>query len=499
MKRYLPKLLCAIGGFFCAVSITAQSPSKLHFEYADAPEGSFIPLGSDLPNNPGTYLDYLQIAPFENGEAVAELHHNRPAWISILGSAQIGRLHFVIEPGDSLHFALRNNPEGGVFLSITGDHAELISEILRRELLDPQAYRVPNVLKKETSYSDAGAILREYFDQISASVDSLTRGVGDEYRKTLAAEQEQVALMALILRLPSSNPMAKRLLNDAFERWNPFLPKYQNTRYGFLNREIFLADEERREQKKGQLTDGKNLQMWPTELSYRNLLSPKDQEHLYATELSKAYYMDEKWDRDRHKTRLRFFSTLFPESEYYTYLDKLLTDRRDADNSFIFGEYFPSVGQFHYIERYPSADLKEVVRKEFSGTPVLVDVWATYCGPCKAEFPYEPALHQWLASKGIELLHVSVDKGINSGKWFADIQRYGLGGYHYMLTFKGYDRLSKQLSSYLTTPRYILFNEKGEIVDDKLPRPSEKDNALFNRIQELIDLGELPSTESKEQ
>ena len=39
----------------------------------------------------------------------------------------------------------------------------------------------------------------------------------------------------------------------------------------------------------------------------------------------------------------------------------------------------------------------------------LVNVWATWCGPCKAEFPELQALHQRYAPRGLRVLAISID------------------------------------------------------------------------------------------
>lgn len=52
-----------------------------------------------------------------------------------------------------------------------------------------------------------------------------------------------------------------------------------------------------------------------------------------------------------------------------------------------------------------------VVRTEaMRGRVLLVDVWATWCGPCEASMPFYTRLHERLSSRGLTILAVSVDE-----------------------------------------------------------------------------------------
>jgi thiol-disulfide isomerase/thioredoxin len=45
----------------------------------------------------------------------------------------------------------------------------------------------------------------------------------------------------------------------------------------------------------------------------------------------------------------------------------------------------------------------------YKGRPLVVDFWATWCGPCQIEIPWFEKLHQQYASQGLEILGVSAD------------------------------------------------------------------------------------------
>jgi thiol-disulfide isomerase/thioredoxin len=57
---------------------------------------------------------------------------------------------------------------------------------------------------------------------------------------------------------------------------------------------------------------------------------------------------------------------------------------------------------------------KKVSLASFRGRPVMVNFWATWCGPCKYEIPWLEQLQTQYASQGFQILGVSADE-IDSG------------------------------------------------------------------------------------
>jgi thiol-disulfide isomerase/thioredoxin len=61
-----------------------------------------------------------------------------------------------------------------------------------------------------------------------------------------------------------------------------------------------------------------------------------------------------------------------------------------------------------------SLDGKKVSLADYKGRPVLVNFWATWCGPCKVEMPWFEEFRKQYASQGFEILGLADD--VDAGK-----------------------------------------------------------------------------------
>jgi thiol-disulfide isomerase/thioredoxin len=85
--------------------------------------------------------------------------------------------------------------------------------------------------------------------------------------------------------------------------------------------------------------------------------------------------------------------------------------RRVFATKILSGEVRPlaaRVGQSFSL-RYKALDGREVNLETLRGKVVLVDFWATWCGPCVAEMPHVRELYEQLHDKGFEIVGISFD------------------------------------------------------------------------------------------
>lgn len=115
--------------------------------------------------------------------------------------------------------------------------------------------------------------------------------------------------------------------------------------------------------------------------------------------------------------------------------------------------------------------------EDLAGKYVYIDVWATWCGPCKREIPALKAIEKEYHDKNIEFVSISVDK--NKAAWTTMVTEKNLGGVQ--LHFGG-DRSFSQAFNITGIPRFILLDPKGNIVNPDAPRPSSPElKTLFNK------------------
>ena len=67
---------------------------------------------------------------------------------------------------------------------------------------------------------------------------------------------------------------------------------------------------------------------------------------------------------------------------------------------------------------YKAVDDRDVDIAKFKGKVVLIDFWATWCGPCLAEMPYVKKLYDELHDDGLEIVGVSLDNDCDTMKKF---------------------------------------------------------------------------------
>ena len=118
---------------------------------------------------------------------------------------------------------------------------------------------------------------------------------------------------------------------------------------------------------------------------------------------------------------------------------------------------------------------------DLKGKYVYIDMWATWCGPCKREIPFLKKVEKTYHDKNIAFVSISVDKEKDYEKWRTMVEEKELTG---IQLYAKQDETFSEAYKVNGIPRFILIDPQGNIVDADAPRPSsEKLIKLFNDLK----------------
>jgi peroxiredoxin len=121
---------------------------------------------------------------------------------------------------------------------------------------------------------------------------------------------------------------------------------------------------------------------------------------------------------------------------------------------------------------------KPIYLHDFKGRYVLVDFWASWCGPCRRENPGLVKAYKQFHEKGFDILSVSLDE--KKGPWLKAIGHDQLNWTH-VSDLKGWDNTALQLYGVTMLPTNFLVNKEGTIVAKNLFGDGLKD-----KLQEIF-------------
>lgn len=173
------------------------------------------------------------------------------------------------------------------------------------------------------------------------------------------------------------------------------------------------------------------------------------------------------------------FKKMYPESGLIPALDSMAAKNLTFHNP-------PESPDIVFIDNTSVKSLSELLER-YKGQRVLIDLWATWCGPCRKSFSHVGPVQQYAAENGLRLLYISIDEGQDmESKWKNMARFYNLKGDHLLMT----PNLKKDIYStfgngkYMFVPCYATMDSDGKIT---VIGSKYAESADFLPLKEILD------------
>ena len=127
-------------------------------------------------------------------------------------------------------------------------------------------------------------------------------------------------------------------------------------------------------------------------------------------------------------------------------------------------------------------DTAGLVRRlsDLRGKVVLIDFWASWCGPCRMENPNVVRVYQKYRDQGFEIFSVSLDN--NRSKWVEAIKKDNLLWPNHVSDLKGWSSAGGRLYGISSIPATVLVDRDGKVLARNL-----RGTQLEEKLKEIFE------------
>ncbi len=467
---------------FFFVQISYSQNVSIQLKFKNTTDSIPIVVSKSINENASYFLNYTDTIYTKDNHAELKFQANNPGYLYFVFSKANPGINILYEPNESIVLNVSKDENNKYFIRYEGKNSTILlainvdtiykyqkfSQKLRPVIFEANSGSdILNFIEKEHKLESKR--LKAFFEkgEISKDIYEISRlyleTTLSNNSKSIIEDVFRIEEEFTKTKLPKSEFL--NLLNNLMTGFNPFDDKFKNfTTYAFFDNAQSLV---RFRAESGFDEKSYDRGLWKNKNArdYYNFIPLHLQEKLFA-----YLFVNDKLDENDIKQ----FYKVFQNSRYTPYLEKYLKNKKVSEyKPYAFG-YFIN-GKFEYDRQINSIDITSIIKDNFSGKAVFVDLWASYCAPCFQEFSHSQKLFAFLKTNNIEMLYLAIDKDKEITKWIPNIKNNYLEGNHIFTSDKIQESLQKLLNEPggVYIPRYLLFNSKGELVLPSTKKPSE--------------------------
>jgi thiol-disulfide isomerase/thioredoxin len=152
----------------------------------------------------------------------------------------------------------------------------------------------------------------------------------------------------------------------------------------------------------------------------------------------------------------------YPNSFFHNTLKNAIKSIQPAQS----GSGKVQVGQVAPELNMVNPEGKIITIESLKGKIVLIDFWASWCGPCRRENPNVVKLYNQYKNQGFEIYSVSLDK--DKAKWINAIKKDNLSWPYHVSDLKGWSSAATAIYGFRGIPYTVLLDREGRIIQTRL-------------------------------
>ncbi|MVN90954.1 TlpA family protein disulfide reductase [Mucilaginibacter aquatilis] len=143
----------------------------------------------------------------------------------------------------------------------------------------------------------------------------------------------------------------------------------------------------------------------------------------------------------------------------------------------------------HIIEGFEKINSIYEIVNRYKGKVVYLDIWGTWCGPCRDELRFVPELKKQFEGKNVVFIYLDMDDDIKDAHWRDFIMVNNMTGIHLRKSNadiqKFWDELQPDKNKQGSYPTYFIFDKSGKAIINDIKRPSNK-TLLYQQIAQYL-------------